>query len=285
MANGRAGLRILVALTAVAATAIFTGPAWAGACLCVSRNMENDVVEFSCQEMTGSEGGAAGCSTHCSDAGHNGYDWLPDETCNGLYDRIKSQKVKINITDIVIGPVQIGVEDEEKLDANQAMTSTTTGPVAIRPVPVPHPGATYVGSGNIEADYDTFDVPDGLGGGSHTTTTFSGNLDFRLEPDPNDSNRYLVYVTSVSTTTPSMNLGGFATGTLHGSLNPAAPNDGELNLATGEISFLFSQILYPEDFPGVEIHTWSHYYGTCNNCLNGGDVDLEADSFFISPIP
>lgn len=244
-------------------------PLWAGACVCVKRNMENEVIEFSCTELTGEDGGAAGCSNHCKGEGFNGYDWLSDETCNGLYKRIKKQKVDIDIKEIQIGPIGIGIDGEASASSVQS--------------PAPSPSPILVGTGTIEAHSDTFDVPRTLGGGRHTTSAFSGTLDFRLEPDANDPDKYRVVVTGVSTVVQSMNLNGFETGVLHGSLNPEAPNDGELNVATGQISFLFSQILYPEDFPGVEIHTWSHYYGTCNDCLNGGDATLEADSFFISP--
>lgn len=257
-------------------------PVLAGACVCVKRNMENKVIEFTCVELAGENGGAAGCSNHCKGAGYNGYDWLVNETCNGLYERFQDQKVKIRIKNIQIGPVGIEIDQAQELSSvnTSAAGQTLAGTAIVAPAPRP----ILTGTATIEAFYDTFDVPDTLGGGTHTTTAFSGTLKLRLEP-MRDPNKYKVLVTEVNTIVQPMIVNGFNSGLIFGSLNPLAPNEGELDTATGQIDFLFSQFLYPQDFPGIEMHTWSYYYGTCNNCLNGGDAILDADSFFISPVP
>jgi hypothetical protein len=223
---------------------------YAGSCLCVTRNRENEVISFSCTELAGTDGGNAGCSNFCQKKGFAGYDWLAEETCSSLYKKIKSQTIKLNLKDIHIGPVGIGLG----------------------------------GTASIEAQYDNFYIPDGYGGGKTTTKDFTGTIQFRLDPDPTDKDRYLVVLTDVSTTVQSLDLNGFQTGVLHGSINKDAPNSGELNVKTGEINFLFSQILSPEVSPGTSFHTWSYYHGTCNNCLNGGTATLNADSFYISPV-
>jgi len=258
-------------------------PVLAGACVCVKRNMEQEVISFACEELTGENGGAAGCSNHCKGAGFNGYDWLPNETCNGLYQRVKKQKVNIRIKDIQIGPVGIGIDQTEQLNgvSTDGRGETLAGTQLVA-IPAPRPILT--GTATVEAFYDTFDIPAALGGGSHTTTAFSGTLKLRLEPKA-QANKYRVIVTEVNTIVDPMIVNGFNSGVLFGSLNPLAPNDGELDTSTGRIDFLFSQFLYPQDYPGIEIHTWSYYYGTCNNCLNGGDAILNADSFYISPVP
>lgn len=248
-------------------------PAFAGACLCVKRNMEGETVEFKCTNQTGDDG-AAGCSTSCKSAGYNGYQWFPDETCNSLAEKMKGEKIKLKITDIQVGPIGIGIDTKTPFSG---LTAPSPTPISAQPI--------LVGQGTIQAIEDTFDVPGSLGGGSHTTSGFSGTIHFRLEPSATRPNLYTVIVTGVDTVADSMNLNGFETGALHGDLNPEGYNRGELDTSTGRLSILFSQLIYADSMPGVPITSHSAYFGTCNNCLNGGDVDLDGDSIYISPLP
>jgi hypothetical protein len=239
-------------------------PAHAGACLCVKRNMEGETVEFKCVNQNGDDG-VAGCSTYCKKNGYNGYQWFADDTCNSLMEKIKGEKIKLKIKDIQIGPIGIGVD-------TKAVASTSAT-------------AILVGQGSIEPIDDTFTIPGGLGGGSYSTSGFGGTIHFRLEPSTTRPNLYTVVVTGVDTTADSMNLNGYETGALHGDLNPEGYNRGELDTTTGKISILFSQLIYADSLPGVPITSHSAYFGTCNNCLNGGTVSLSGDSIFISPLP
>ena len=262
----------IVMVTLILAT-VTAGVAYAGACLCVTRNMENEVVSFSCVNLA--SGGAGACSNHCKGAGHNGYSWHGDETCNTLHKKIKKQKIDVDIVDIITTVTTVaGTVGKDLVDG-----TTLNGPgiVAVPRLEV------ITGTGTFLGKDDTFEVPDTLGGGMHSTSAFSGVFDFKMVQRAPGSPLYNVTVTSVSTLTASMDLNGFHTGVLRGELNKLGDNTGEFNKDTGEISFLFSEILISDDYPDVPIETWSAYYGTCNDCLNNGSLTLAGDSFFISP--
>lgn len=234
---------------------------------------ENKVISFECSESSGEEG-VAGCSNSCKKKGFNGYQYFEDETCNALFEKIEGEKIKLRIKDIQIGPVEIGIDQKRATTLAELEESSPVGTTALR---------VYVGKGTIEPSYDTFEIPGALGGGSHTTTSFGGTIHFRLEQTAPGSQVYRVIVTGVDTTAASMNLNGYETGTLQGDLNPQGYNTGELNLATGEISLLFSQLIYADSIPGVPITSHSAYFGTCRDCLNGGEVSLVGDSIYIAP--
>jgi len=207
------------------------------------------------------------------------YDWFSEETCNSLYKKnkkIKKQNIDIDIIDIIKKTTTVVdlVDDLEQI--------VTPGDDASALQPVAQSREIITGSGTILGVEDSFDVPDTFGGGQHTTASFSGSFEFKLV-QTSDPNVYDVTVVSVETVTASMDLNGFETGVLRGTLNPMATNTGEYHADTGQISFLFSQILTSDDYPEYPFHTWSHYYGTCNDCLNNGSLTLAADSFFISP--
>ncbi len=259
-----------IVLVTLILAAVSTGAAYAGACLCVKENMEGEVVEFTCVNLAA--GGAAECSNHCKDAGFSGYSWHSDETCDSLYKKIKKQKIDIDIIDIITTVTDI----TERIDNGVVGGFGFNGPINAS-LEVITGSATFLGNN------DTFDVPKALGGGSHSTSAFSGVLDFKMVQTAPGSSQYDVFVTSVSTVTASMDLNGFKTGVLRGELNKEGANAGTYDKDTGQISFLFSEILTSDTYPQWPVETWSYYYGSCNDCLNNGSMTLDGDSFYIAP--
>lgn len=280
---------------------VFSHPAHAGACLCLKSNGE-EITEFSCKNLDGNNA----CGAHCAATGFPGSEYYAMETCDSLRKKIKRQEIEVpipnlkvikeavEIVDIVTG--QVIEQQIIQLPRAQAGTDEQSGNrsfesfvAAVSPAPVPGPGQTVRRVVDAEASFvggtDTFEVPLSFGGGWHTTNAFGGDFTLRLVQHTSNPDLYDVFVTAVNTLTPSMDLNGFSSGVLNGSLNQNAPNQGLYNDATGQISLLFSQFLVADSYPDTPMLTYTTYSGFCADCLSGGKTFvLYGDSLYVSPV-
>ncbi len=171
------------------------------------------------------------------------------------------------------------------LEQRRTVAALDAGKVAglsAAPQPIKY-ALPITGTAKIVSTIDVFDVPTFLGGGSASTTATNGTLDikFTASGDPNVLN---IEVTGVHTDTANIIVPGGATGDLHGTLNPDFPSVGTLNLRTGLVELLFSQILTSDTYPDIQVKTFSAYYAGCGSCVLNGDMTLfEGDSIFLEP--
>lgn len=269
--------------------------AYGTACVCIKRSADDRVIGFSCADTVGA-GGAAECQTSCSNSGYPFYSFEPETNC----DKIRKEKIEITVKPTIpilgdigieLGKLQVVTGQESGgsrsyLEVRQPVSARDAGKLATAvasAVPVVRYALPMTGTAILTSSIDDFDIPTFLGGGSATTTQTTGTLGikFTASGDPNVLN---IVVTAAQTDTANMVLPGGDTGNLHGSLNADFPSVGQLNLQTGLIELLFSQILTSDLYPDLQAKTFSAYYGDCGSCLlNGTITPLEGDSIYLEP--
>lgn len=259
---------LITALSMLVVLQSVVEPVFAGACLCVTTKRTGrggeKVISFECSESNSE----SSCKSSCDKSGHTGYEYFDDENCDDLYRKIHEEKIKLNIKKIRIGPVEISgaVNSAQKKPSTPALDTFRRG------------------SAEIEGLYDEFEIPDSFGGGSASTSAFEGTIEFELRPSPADPHIDLVKITAVKTTAKSINLNGFETGTLFGTLNEKGFNAGTWNHGTGYMEMQFSQNIYVENAPSAEVRTHSAYWGFCSDCdTDAAVIALTGDSIFIYP--
>lgn len=276
----------------------FSDLAHAGACLCLKSNGEG-ITEFSCKNVEGNNE----CGAHCAAQDFPGSEHYPDETCSSLHKKVKRQEIVVpvpkldkvteivEIIDIVNGKVIeqhiISIPPKHEGLANAVNNEVIAA--SISPIPVPAPGQVTRRIIDMDAEFgpgtDHFEVPKAFGGGWSSTDDFVGDFKLRLVQKINNPELYDVFVTEVNTVVAGMNLNGFNTGNLSGSLNLKAPNQGLYNDKTGAISLLFSQFLTAESQPDNPMLTYTTYTGQCVDCLSGGKTfTLNGDSLYVAPV-
>jgi hypothetical protein len=268
--------------------------AYGAACVCIKRSADDRIIGYSCTDTVG-EGGAAECQTNCSNAGYPFYSFEPDTNC----DKIKKEKIEVTIKPTIPVLTGVGIElnqfqvttynesggTRSYLEQRRTAAARDAGKEAgllATPQPISY-ALPITGTAKIVSTIDDFDVPTFLGGGSASTTATNGTLDikFTASGDPNVLN---IVVTGAHTDTANIIVPGGATGDLHGTLNPDFPSVGTLNLQTGLVELLFSQILTSDTYPDLQAKTFSAYYADCGSCVLNGDMTLfEGDSIFLEP--
>lgn len=267
--------------------------AYGTACVCIKRSADDRVIGFSCDDTVGA-GGAAECQTSCSNAGYPFYSFEPETNC----DKIRKEKIEITVkptipilgeVGIELGQFQVVTREEDGgtrsyLEERQVVSARDAGKVTSAVAVQPRSYALPItGTAILTSSIDTFDVPTFLGGGSASTSATSGTLaiKFTASGDPDVLN---IVVTGAQTDTVDIVVPGGSTGDLHGTLNADFPSVGQLNLQSGFVELLFSQILTSADYPDLQAKTFSAYYGDCGSCLLNGDITpLEGDSIYLEP--
>lgn len=269
--------------------------AYGTACVCIKRSADDRVIGFSCADTVGA-GGAAECQTSCSNSGYPFYSFEPETNC----DKIRKEKIEITVKPTIPILGGIGIElsqlqvvtdqgaggNRSYLEQRQPAAARNAGKVASAVAvgtAVKRYALPITGTATLTSSIDDFDVPTFLGGGTASTSSTTGTLSikFTASGDPNVLN---IVVTAAQTDTANMVLPGGDTGNLHGTLNAGFPSVGQLNLQTGLVELLFSQILTSDLYPDLQAKTFSAYYGDCGSCLlNGNITPLEGDSIYLEP--
>ena len=283
-----------MALTSVSESSL------AGACLCLKSNGER-ITEFACKELKGPNE----CGIHCDSIGFGDHDFFDEENCSTLQKKVKRQVIVIPIPEIEITSDIIEIVDLVTGETIQQQyipvsafgdTNSSSATKTEMLESTQEDMQSLAGQGQttrrvVELDatfgggIDTFQVPDALGGGWNTTKDFSGDFKLQLVQHIGNPDLYDVFVTEVNSKTDDMKLGGVNTGSIKGTLNPNATNQGTYNDKSGDIVVSFSQYLTADAQPNKQMLTYTTYSGKCEDCLKGDkSLILSGDSLYVSPI-